>query len=445
MKQGRTKAAKGITTLLLAAGIFWGCGTSTEVPEEQETTLRGPEWVESSHGKVDPDTAKAFPAARRILTLAIPETTWNAMRGHLTDACGPSSECSGSILDGFPDVSAWHAADLYADGQKWASVGFRLPSNGTLADAWEAGADRFPFRITMDKWEKEIPTVDNQRFYGFQKLSLNNLEGDSSGIKHQISGALYRSRGVPAYRSALVSLKLAHGSDTLDLGLYSLREMLDGPMFDRWFAVNDGNLYEPASTLGSFVAGDFSDGDNDGTFTDVMAFVAALNASSRTTQPRVWRDNLGATFDTDGFLNWLAVSTVLGDRGSYGNDAENYALYADGGKLRWMALDLDKTFKGATDSVWHDRDVVGTWPLISNLLADPTFCQAYVSKVRALVAIDGPLSSSKLASAINATASSALAGLPDASTRATKLLDFASQRGAAVNASLDKRTCPSGD
>jgi hypothetical protein len=64
-----------------------------------------------------------------------------------------------------------------------------------------------------------------------------------------------------------VNLRIAHGTgsrDTADVGVYSLREMIDGPMLKRWFSGSDGNLYEPSSLLGAnYSTADFGGGDND--------------------------------------------------------------------------------------------------------------------------------------------------------------------------------------
>ncbi len=433
------------SSCLASALLLGGCDSSTEVDDDAQP--RGKEWVESSHGKVDPDTAKAFPAAGRTLVLAVPETTWTAMVTALTEACGGPTGCTGSTLDLAPKVSAWRKADLLADGQKWASVGFKLPSNGDLADAWKAGKSRFPVRITMDKWEKEVPTIDNQRFYGFQKLSLNNLESDSTGLRHQVAGALFRAQGVPAYRSGLVTFKIAHGKDTLDLGLYSLREMLDGPMLKRWFAGSDGNLYEPASTLAAFLPAEFVEGENDGEFSDVKQFVKTLNSTVRTTDRESWRNALSSTFDVDGFLSWLAISTALGDKGSYGNESTNYALYQDKNKLHWMALDLDETFpagKSLSRGVWHE-DAAGTWPLIANLLSDSVLCESYRAKVRALVVPTGPLAPATLTATVEAISGTGLAGHADAALRTAKLLAFAGQRATVIDTSLSNHTCANGN
>lgn len=435
---------------LAAAFLFVGCGSSTDTPDdESEATPRGPEWVEPSHGKVDPDTSKAFPAGRRELTISMSDATWNAIVASLAEACGgsgSSSTCTGSTLDDFDSVSAWREADLLADGQKWASVGIRLRSNGELADAWKKGTNRFPFRITMDKWEKEKPAIDNQRFYGFQKLSLASLADDSTGLQHQIAAALYRQQGIPAFRSGIVSLKLVHGSTTLDLGVYSLREMIDGTMLTRWFSGKDGNLYEPSSSLSSFVQGEFQEGENDGTFSDAKAFVSALNAANRTTAPEAWRNALSATFDVDGFVSWLAVSTALGDKGSYGNEAGNYALYSDGGKLRWMALDADNTFptgNGLQRGVWH-AGASTSWPLVANVLADSVLCEKYKARLSALAGSTGPLSASNLSATVRNAADTYLQGLPVAAAARDTLLKFAQTRASVIDTSLSNHSCPAG-
>lgn len=436
----------------LAALALWGCASSTESdPDDQPKVVRGPEWRDATHGKLDvPDTAGAFPlSARRTLLISFRERTWDTILAAMTNACGPdgtSASCTGSGLDLFESVSAWHEADLLADGVKWASVGIRLRSNSELANAWKARTNRFPFRITTDKWEKERPSIDNQRFYGFQKLSLNSLADDSTMLRHQVSSAVYRSHGVPAFRSTLVKLKVANGSginDTLDLGVYSLREQIDGPMLSRWFSGNDGNLYEPKSMLAASDATNsaaFAGDDNDKTYTDVLAFMGALHNADRTTAPASWRARLQGTFDVTGFVNWLAISTVLGDRGSYGNENDNYALYADGGTLRWMALDLDKTLptgaNGPLRSVWHQDEVAAGASLIANVLADSVLCEQCRAKVATYAATE--LADGRLAARVAALSTQLLPGL----ATAAKLEAYATVRKAAIDTSLSNNACP---
>ena len=60
-----------------------------------------------------------------------------------------------------------------------------------------------------------------------------------------------------------------------------------------------------------------------------------LACSTRTTDPATWRTNLEAVFDTDTFLKYLAVNTVIQNWDTYGRMTHNYYLYnnPDNGKL----------------------------------------------------------------------------------------------------------------
>ncbi|HNY32161.1 MAG TPA: CotH kinase family protein [Fibrobacteria bacterium] len=441
---------RGRCALLALPLLFWGCGESTNVPEEEKTSKpdvdRGSEWVESSHGERPSDTTGAFPPAIRSMVIAMPDSTWTNMTQALHKVCGAmggNGVCTGSQLDASPAVSAWRKGNLLADGQVWASVGFRFRSNSDLAETWTKGTNRYPFRLTMDKWEDDVPSIKNQRFYGFKKLTLTSLAGDSSALRHQVASAIYRSQGVPALQGAVVDLKLARGSDTLDLGLYALREVPDGPILSRWFADGSGNQYEPSSTLGTYVKGEFSEGENDGSHTDVIAFLAALNSNERTTNPDAWRNSLRKVFDVDGFVRWMAVSQALGDNGSYGRESGNYGLYGLKGTVHWMALDLDKTFPAGgsrTRGVWYPG-TAGSWPLVEKILADSTLCEEYSRQLRAMVTT-GDGSTERLGAFIRRFANSTN---PAAEPRLASLFDFAAKRPGVVDSSLAAHPCPRKD
>lgn len=388
------------------------------------------------------------------MILSFSDTAWKSIGDALTAACGAdgsSGSCTGSGLDLFPNVSEWHKADIVIGGATWKNVGIRLRSNSQLAAAWKARTFAFPFRITMDKWEDEFPTIKNQRFYGFQKLSLVSLADDSTLLRHQVASAAYRAKGVPAFRSTIVSVRIAHGTgrdDTIDAGCYSMREMLDGPMFKRWFSASGGNLYEPASFLG---AADLSNttafgGEGVKDYSDIKAFMAALHSSDRTSDASTWRKNLVATFDVDGFIRWLAISTVLGDRGGYGYENGNYALYADQGKLHWMALDLDDALPSAAKSpkayyrgVWHTEEVANGAALISYLLADPSYCEQYKTLLADYAASE--LSGGALPARVAALASQLL---PSGSAAADEIKTsaYAATRKATIDSSLAAHACP---
>lgn len=436
----------GRCVLLAFSLISLGCGSSTAVVEEEKkptpSVVRGPEWVESTHGNNPSDTLGAFPWVSRTLVISMPETTWVNMTGALKSVCGDKGggSCTGALLDGSEAVSEWHKANLVADGQTWAAVGFRFRSNSQLADAWAKSTNQYPFRITMDKWEDDVPMVKNQRFYGFKKLTLTSLAEDSSFVRHQIASAVYRAQGVPALQGAVVNLRLARGTDTMDLGPYALREVPDGPILSRWFADGSGNEYEPSSKLGTYVKAEFSEGENDGTHSDIIAFFAALNSPERTANPAAWRSSLRKVFALDTFVRWMAVSQALGDHGSYGRETGNYGLYGLNGKVRWLALDLDMTLSGGgsrTRGVWYPG-TAGSWPLVEKVLADSMLCEDYSSQLRALVTT-GNASPDKLGAFIRRFV---VSSNPTVDPRLAPLFEFAAQRKIAVDTSLSSHPCP---
>lgn len=429
--------------LLFALAGFLGCSSSPVESSGDPAVARGSEWVESSHGKVAPDTAKAFADTLRAVTIELSAVDWTQMVDAVATACGAvgtaTTTCTGGKLDSLPVFSRWFSAEIVADGQRWSHVGFRLNGNSDLVKAWQSGRARFPFKLTMDKLEDSFPSIKNQRFYGFKKLEMENLQSDPSLVRHRVGSSVMRAFGVPAPFDQLVRLTLAHGSGSEDLGIYSLREVLDKPILDRWFGDHSGNLYVPSSSFKTFDPSDFEeDGVTDDS--DVRALVSALNASSRTSSPATWRQGLSATFDASAFLRWLAVTTALRTGGVYGSKAEGYGLYDQAGRMRWISKGMDGAFGSHSPGVWHP-EAGENWPMVSFLLADPSWCAEYASDLKSLAASGGLVASATLQARINSKAAvvRSVAGV-DAAT--ATMLDFAAIRAGEIDTSIRNHPCP---
>lgn len=445
MRCGFSTARKGTpAALLFAVAGLCGCSSSpTTTASGGDAVTRGSEWVEATHGKTPPDTAKAFPDTLRTLSLQLSSADWAQMLDAVASVCGPqgsgTAKCTGATLDSLPICSKWFSADLAADGQVWKNVGIRLKGSSDLAKAWAAGAARFPFKLTMDKLEDSFPTIKNQRFYGFKKLELSNLHSDPSLVRNRVASSLLRAYGVPAPFDAPLRLKLVHGSGSEDLGIYSLREIPDNPLLDRDFGQHSGNLYAPSSSFQTFVQADFAD-DGIKDYSDVQAMSTALHDAGRTTASATWRRNLSDVFDASAFLKWLAVSTVLRTEGVYGSKADGYGLYDQSGKMRWISEGMDGAFGSRPSEVWH-TGAGESWPLVSYLLADPAWCAEYAADLRSLTASGGLLSSTVLQARINASASPTTS-VATANTALANLLDFAASRATEVDTSIRNHPCP---
>lgn len=277
-------------------------------------------------------------------------------------------------------------ATLRYQGGVWTHVGVRFKGNSTLSMAWSAGLEKLPFRIHMDAFEDEHPEIEDQRFYGFKKLALNNGGRDETASRDVLAARVFRAAGVPTPRANWVRLYVDHGEGAAYLGLYALVEDPEGPFLDEEFGDDSGTLYKPegaGASFVSYVAEDFEDRNGDGDGSDVERMVQALHADSG--DGAAWRTGLEATFDVDDFLLWLATNTLVQDWDTYGNMTHNFYLYGapdDDGRLHWIPWDHNEAFVGGSGGVRPplslSLDEVGAdWPLIRFVMDDAEYAARY--------------------------------------------------------------------
>ncbi len=233
------------------------------------------------------------------------------------------------------------------EGRTWTQVGMRYKGNSSLMSAANGSNGKIPFRLDFDRYEDDNPAIENQRFYGFQKLTFSSNVGDDAQLREALAVEVLRDRGVPAARAAFYRISVDTGSGPEYWGLYTLIEdPADGAMLDAQFGGSAGNLYKPegpgANWSAPFNRQGFVKKNNTkaADFSDVEGAVTALHAPR--TDPRAWRSALEARFDVDLFLRWLAVNTVIANWDAYGGLAHNYYLYGDparNGRLRWIPWD----------------------------------------------------------------------------------------------------------
>lgn len=116
-------------------------------------------------------------------------------------------------------------------------------------------------------------------------------------------------------------------------------EVIDDTMVKSQFGEDKGNVYKPESTFQQFNVRQFEKKNNkkQANYSDVAAFVAALNDSIRLTQPAQWRANLEKVFNVSHFLKYLAINNVVSNWDTYGAMAHNFYLYnSPTKKLTWI-------------------------------------------------------------------------------------------------------------
>lgn len=356
-----------------------------------------PDWTLATHGNVAPDYATVFPqAAVRTIEIDLTAAQWSSIRANMTQLFGFDFGTRFGAGNTFPSTDPdYVAARVRYDGRQWKKVGFRLKGNSSLANAWGSGIAKLPFRLKFSEFASTYPAITGQRFHGFKELSFSPGFKDQSLIREKVSADIFRAAGVPAARTAFYRVIVDFGAGPRYLGVYAAVEVIDDSMVKDQFGANSGNLYKPESRLQAFVQTEFEKKNNRtaADWSDVQAFVTALNDPLRLANAALWRSRLEATFDVDHFLRYLAVNNTIVNWDSYGRLAHNYYLYHHPTRgLVWIPWDHNEALTGSpgitglpsTNSglSLSMNEVNAQWPLLRYLVDDAVYLARYQTHLR---------------------------------------------------------------
>ena len=289
----------------------------------------------------------------------------------------------------------WIPVTVEFGDEVWEHVGFRYKGNSTLSGAWGSGSLKMGFKLNFDKFEDDYPEIDNQRFFGFDELSFSSNYRDSSYLREKVASDIFRNAGIPSAQSAFYAISLDYGEGVNYIGVYTALEEIDDTVLDTQFDDNDGNLYKPEGTGASFMAGTFDEAsfekktnEDEADFSDILALFDALHDDTRISDPAQWRNNLESVLNVGGFIQWLAVNTVIQNWDTYGAMTHNYYLYNNPttGLLTWIPWDNNEALSeggrpGSNNGLLDLTNTGDDWPLISFLVNDPVYHAVYVSAV----------------------------------------------------------------
>ena len=372
------------------------------------------DWTSESHSKsAEPDFEEVFDnSVVKRLDIVISENNWDVMLDDMTDLYGEFGASAGGPGGGPPgggpgggleetENPVFVPADIFYNDIQWYKVGVRFKGNSSLQSSWQSGILKLSLKLDFDEFEDDYPQIDNQRFYGFKKLSLKNNYEDTSFLREKVAAEVFEDAGLAVSHTAFYEAYIDHGNGPEYFGLYTLVEEVDDTVIETQFSNDDGNLYKPEYTGASFEEGSFSESDftkktneDDSDWSDILALFEALHADTRSSNPEVWRTDLDSIFDTDVFLKYLAVNTVVQNWDTYGRMTHNYYLYnnPDNGKLTWIPWDNNEALQegkmGGSLNLDFSDLATGSWPLIEYLYADDVYrnqYDAYVSEIRSTV------------------------------------------------------------
>ncbi|MCF8714266.1 CotH kinase family protein [Joostella atrarenae] len=411
------KKASILFFIAMQLAVVFSCSdddvaTTEDVTEEtiteDDSDFEALDWTEATHSNdADPNFDEVFEdeAVKRI-DIVITEERWQSMLDDMTATYGSFGSSSGGGPGGggnslvtTDEDPIFVPAEVFYNGIEWYRVGVRFKGNSSLQSSWSSGILKLSFKLDFDEFEDDYPQIDNQRFYGFKKLSLKNNYNDKSMLREKVAADVFRDAGLAVSHTAFYTLYVDHGDGPEYFGVYTMVEEVDDTVIDTQFSDDDGNLYKPDGDGASFAEGTFSEdvfvkktNEDEADFSDIEALFAALHADNRTTDPAAWREELETIFYTDTFLKYLAVNTVIQNWDTYGRMTHNYFLYnnPDTDKLSWIPWDNNEALQQGNreGAVAMDFSDVSNseWPLIGYLYEDETYKAKYDAYVEEAIA-----------------------------------------------------------
>ncbi|RAJ16881.1 CotH kinase family protein [Olleya aquimaris] len=388
---------------------------TTEEEEEEvvvvidDTDFEATDWTTATHTKdVDPNFTEVFQDnAVKRLDIVITEGRWQNMLDDMTNLYGafgagsgggPGGGGPGGGLVETDENPIFVPAEVFYNGIEWYRVGVRFKGNSSLQTSWQNGILKLSFKLDFDEFEDDYPQINNQRFYGFKKLSLKNNYDDKSMLREKVATDVFRNAGLAASHTAFYTVYVDHGDGPQYFGLYTMVEEVDDTVIDTQFSDDNGNLYKPDGDAASFAAGTYDEdeyvkktNEDEADFSDVSNLLAIINDGTRTSDPATWRTNLDATLDTEVFLKYLAVNTVIQNWDTYGRMTHNYFLYnnPDNSKLTWIPWDNNEALQLGKQGGSLPLDFSGLnaseWPLIGYMYQDSVYKTQYDTYVQELV------------------------------------------------------------
>lgn len=178
-------------------------------------------------------------------------------------------------------------------------------------------------------------------FFGLTKIHLNNSVHDPGRLNEVLGSELHRQAGVPTPRATPARVTL----NTLDLGVYVLKEGFDKRFLARHFTAPSGNLYDPkwGQDIDSELEADSGPATkppiNAPPGSSGSAQVDRLLLVKATKSPVTNRLNaLERRLDVDRFLTTTALQILLDDWDGYARHHNNFRLYQDPEQNRFVFM-----------------------------------------------------------------------------------------------------------
>jgi len=234
-----------------------------------------------------------------------------------------------------PAQDTYVSASLTYLDQTVTNIGLRIKGEFSFQ-----GLDRKPaFKLKFDEF------VPDQSFLGLRRLTLNNAYEDPSFVAERLAYDVFRAAGLPAPRCNNATVYV----NGVYYGVYVNIEPEDKTFLRRWFASDEGNLYEEGQVdlaPGAETVFNLETNEELNDRSDLVALIASIEAASDAT----FLDDMGEHLDTAQFLKFTAAEAAVNQWDMYAYTlftVNNLRLYSDptSGKFAFIPWGMDMSMK----------------------------------------------------------------------------------------------------
>ena len=238
------------------------------------------------------------------------------------------------------DSETYVPGELRYGDEVVSNIGVRIKGEGSLRTLEEKAA----FKIKLDEF------VPMQTFRGLRRMTFNNMVEDPSFLAERLAYEVFRAAELPAPRC---NNALIYVNDQL-YGVYANVETEDKTFLRRWFADEDGNLYEEGQVdfeRGAELMFDLETNEQQDDRSDLRAMIEAFESAT----PSTFLTDMSAVLDTAHFLRFTAAEALVNQWDMYGYTVfypNNFRLYHDptSSKFVFLPWGMDMSMKPFRDS-----------------------------------------------------------------------------------------------
>ncbi|NDD26428.1 MAG: hypothetical protein EB103_06150, partial [Actinobacteria bacterium] len=262
------------------------------------------------------DKAAAFynPLAVSAVNLTMPQATVNELNNNPGTTVYQPASVSITTADGVTTTIS--------------NIGVRLKGQATRTNLYGKAA----MKLKFDAF------VDNQKFMGLTRMTLNSMAQDPSYLREATAYRFYRAMGLIAPRTTY-SWVTVNGAD---FGLYANVESVDSQMVKRWVEpkhIYSSNCYMADLTYSQSWCFDTNYGDSDRS--DLNAAIAVSSYDGAT-----WWNEVNKVADMTSVINLMAADLYSSNWDGYTDVVQNnyYIVFDMQNKLRIIPWGQDQAF-----------------------------------------------------------------------------------------------------